>query len=141
MSNDEPRPVSGSRWEQPRDEPARQDPQPSRVQASHPAPTTEYAAARTPTRNRGRLLLAGGAVGLALVSGAGGFALGQAIGDDRDAGMGGPGFAPNNSQQPPTFEEGADGQDSGQDSENGGADGDDAPVRPDDGVTQRSSDS
>jgi hypothetical protein len=70
-------------------------------------------------------LLAGGAVGIALVAGSGGFALGHATaGDGRDgAGMRGPGFGTNGGpgfgfpgngqqqQQPPGFQDGQDGQD------------------------------
>jgi hypothetical protein len=128
MSNDETqpvdRPVSGSRWE--------------------PAPTPAYAAApppRQPGRNRGRLLLAGGAVGIALVAGAGGFALGHASADDgRDGpgrfggpGMGGgfPGNLPGGGPQG-TFP----GQ--GQQPPNGfpdPRDGDDGQQLPDDDVT------
>jgi hypothetical protein len=81
MSNDETQPVdqpvSGSRWE-----PAEQPPPAPVAYAPAPPP-------RQPGQNRGRLLLAGGAVGVALVAGAGGFALGHASADDD--GRGGPG--------------------------------------------------
>jgi hypothetical protein len=82
MSDDETPPVSGSgsRWE-----PADGDEQ-------APVAPPAYAPAPTP-RNRGRLVLAGGAVGLALVAGTGGFALGHATANDgRDGRFGGPGF-------------------------------------------------
>ncbi|MEO6510104.1 MAG: hypothetical protein ABIO16_03870 [Nocardioides sp.] len=69
MSNDETAPVSGSRWEPPA------------------TPTTAYAPA-PPRRSRGGLILAGGALGVALVAGAGGFALGHATADDGRDGMG-----------------------------------------------------
>ncbi len=87
MSNDETAPVSGSRWE-PATPPAAQP-------AGQPAATTAYAPA-PPKRSRGGLILAGGALGVALVAGAGGFALGHATADDgRDGagrfGQGGPG--------------------------------------------------
>jgi len=101
----------------------------------------EYAPAPPPNRNRGRLLLAGGAVGVALIAGAGGFALGHAsAGDDRDSGMGRTGFGPhggpgrgfpNNGQQPPGFQGGPGGQ--------GGQDGVDP--RGEDGDAQGSSSS
>jgi hypothetical protein len=81
MSNDETQPASGSRWEQPADP----SPAPPATQpVTPPAPVPAYAPA--PQRHsRGRLLLAGGAVGVALVAGAGGFALGHATaGDGRD---------------------------------------------------------
>ena len=114
MSDDETQPVSGSRWEQPAD--------PNTPRGSRLAPPTpSYAPAPPPNRNRGRLLLAGGAVGVALIAGAGGFALGHATaGDDRDAGVGRTGFGPNggpgqgfpnNGQQPPGFQGGPGGQD------------------------------
>jgi hypothetical protein len=74
MSNDETAPVSGSRWE------------PATPPAGQPA-TTAYAPA-PPQRNRGGLILAGGALGVALVAGAGGFALGHATADDGRDGMG-----------------------------------------------------
>ena len=74
MSNDDTQPAnqpsSGSRWE-----PAEQPPAPATVAYAPPPP-------RQPARNRGRLLLAGGAVGIALVAGAGGFALGHASAED-----------------------------------------------------------
>ena len=77
MSDDETQPVSGSRWEQPAGTP---DARPTAQAATAPA----YAPAPQP-RNRSKLLLAGGAVGVALVACAGGFALGHATaGDDRD---------------------------------------------------------
>ena len=107
MSNDETQPVSASHDEQPVE---------SATPAATPPPTPSYAAAPPPNRNRGRLLLAGGAVGLALIAGAGGFALGHAsAGDDRDAGIGRTGFGPrggpgqgfpNNGPQPPGFQGG-----------------------------------
>ena len=60
-------------------------------------PSVAYAPApppRSPGRTRARLLLAGGALGVALVAGAGGFALGHASAEDgRDGQFGrqGPG--------------------------------------------------
>ena len=115
MSNDETQPVSGSRWEQPADPDTPAAPTPPAA-AGPPAPVAAYAPAPAPNRNRGRLLLAGGAVGVALIAGAGGFALGHATaGDDRDAGVGRTGFGPNggpglgfphNGQQPPGFQGG-----------------------------------
>jgi hypothetical protein len=111
MSNDETQPVGGSRPEQPADP------------DSPAAPVPAYAPAPAPNRHRGRLLLAGGAVGIALIAGAGGFALGHATaGDDRNAGVGRPGFGPNggigrgfpnNGQQPPGLggQDGHDGVD------------------------------
>ena len=78
MSNDETQPVSGSRWEQPAATPD------ATALSGQAAAVPAYAPAPQP-RNRGKLLLAGGAVGVALVAGAGGFALGHAsAGDDRD---------------------------------------------------------
>ena len=81
MSDDETQPAnqpaSGSRWE-----PAQQPPAPTPA-AYAPAPPP-----RQPGKNRGRLLLAGGAVGVALVAGAGGFALGHATADDGRDGHG-----------------------------------------------------
>ena len=84
-----------------------------------PAPTQAYAAAPPPKRHRGRLLLAGGALGIALVAGSAGFALGHVTADDdrdgalrfgpgfqRDGGPGGfPGDGPQQRQQqpPPNF--------------------------------------
>ena len=81
MSDDETQPVSGSRWEQPADPgtPAAAAPPTPPAAAGPPAtPVAAYAPAPAPNRNRGRLLLAGGAVGVALIAGAGGFALGHA---------------------------------------------------------------
>ena len=137
MSNDETQPVSGSRWEQP----AADATPPAIPPAPIPAPTPSYAPAPPPNRNRGRLLLAGGAVGVALIAGAGGFALGHAsAGDDRDAGIGRTGFGPNggpgqgfpnNGQTPPGFQGGPGGQDDfdhdedGEDEDDGDADLDD----------------
>ena len=139
MSNDETQPVSGSRWEQPAD---------PNTPAAAPPPTPSYAPAPPPNRNRGRLLLAGGAVGVALVAGAGGFALGHAsAGDDRDAGIGWTGFGPNggpgqgfpnNGQPPPGFQGGPGGQDGQDGVDPRGDDGDDLP---DDDSTQGSSNS
>ena len=85
MSNDETQPASGSRWEQPADpSPAQPATQPATPPANQPAAVPAYAPAPQ-LRSRGRLLLAGGAVGVALVAGAGGFALGHATaGDGRD---------------------------------------------------------
>ncbi|MBF4764306.1 hypothetical protein ISU07_14325 [Nocardioides islandensis] len=87
MSNDESPPPSGSRWE-----PAEQPPA---TPAATPAAGSPVAyAPAPPPRNRGRLLLAGGAVGVALVAGAGGFALGHASADEGDGPggrFGGPG--------------------------------------------------
>ena len=81
MSNDDTQPAvppaSGSRWE-----PAEQPPAATPV-AYAPAPPP-----RQPRQHRGRLLLAGGAVGIALVAGAGGFALGHVTADDRREGIG-----------------------------------------------------
>ena len=82
MSNDETQPASGSRWE-----PAEQPPATPPTSTTTPAAASPVAYAPAPTRqqpgsNRGRLLLAGGAVGIALVAGAGGFALGHASADD-----------------------------------------------------------
>ena len=124
MSDDETQPVSGSRWEQPADPgtPAAAAPSTPPAAAGPPAtPVAAYAPAPAPNRNRGRLLLAGGAVGVALIAGAGGFALGHAsAGDDRDAGIGRTGFGPNggpgqgfpnNGQPPPGFQGGPAGQD------------------------------
>ena len=77
-----------------------------------------YAPAPAPrsNRDRGRLLRASGAVGVALIAGAGGFALGHAsAGDDRDAGIRRAGFGPNggpgrglpdHGHQPPGFQGG-----------------------------------
>jgi hypothetical protein len=88
MTNDDTEPAaqqaSGSRWEQPIPPPAQ------------PAPVPTYASAPPPrSGRRGRLLLAGGAVGIALVAGTGGFALGHASADhgrDGPGRVGGPGF-------------------------------------------------
>jgi hypothetical protein len=125
MSNDEKQPTSGSRWEE---SDAQQQPAPE------PAVVPAYAApAQRP--NRGRLILAGGAVGIALVAGAGGFALGHATADGgRDGGQfgrfgprgdeHGPHGFPGN-EQPPGFP-GDDGSD------------DDGATTPDDGATQGS---
>ena len=146
MSNDETQPVSGSRWEQPA-----ADATPPVVP---PVPTAAVGVRRWRRGVRGRLLLAGGAVGVALIAGAGGFALGHAsAGDDRDAGIGRTGFGPdgghgqgfpNNGQQPPGFQGGPGGQDGqdgfdprGDDRDNGD-NGDDLP---DDDSTQGSSNS
>ncbi len=139
MSNDETRPVSGSRWE-----PAEQPPTPS-------PPAVAYAPAPAP-RNRGRLLLAGGAVGVALVAGAGGFALGHATADDgRDGRFGRPGFGTFNGpqqrqQMPPGFQGGPGPQDGfpdprGDDGDGQDGDGQDGNGQylPDDGATQGSS--
>jgi hypothetical protein len=84
MSNDETQPAgpapSGSLWEEPAAHPPPVGPPPAAPAHNTPA----YAAARTPPR-RGRLLLAGGAVGVALVAGTGGYAVGQlTAGDGRD---------------------------------------------------------
>jgi hypothetical protein len=80
MSNDETSPAtqpsSGSRWE-----PAEPAPTPAPA-AYAPAAYAPASPPRQPGRNRGRLLLAGGAVGIALVAGSGGFALGHASADD-----------------------------------------------------------
>ena len=84
------------------------------------APPVAYAPPpppRPPGQSRGRLLLAGGALGVALVAGAGGFALGHATADDGPDGRfvrhgpggfqgnfpgGGPqGTFPGQGQQPP----------------------------------------
>ena len=155
MSDDETQPVSGSRWEQPADPqtPAAAPPPTPPAAAGPPAArVAAYAPAPAPNRNRGRLLLASGAVGVALIAGAGGFALGHATaGDDRDAGVGrtrlgpngGPGQGfPNNGQQPPGFPGGPGGQDGfdprGDDGDNNGDDLDDLP---DDDPTQGSSSS
>jgi hypothetical protein len=75
-----------------------------------------------PRRNRGRLLLAGGALGIALVAGTAGFALGHVTADGRDGTdrfgpafqrNGGPGGfsgnGPQQHQQPPGFPGGPDG--------------------------------
>ena len=139
MSDDETQPVSGSRWEQSAD---------PNTPAAAPPPTPSYAPAPPPNRNRGRLLLAGGAVGVALIAGAGGFALGHATaGDDRDAGVGRTGFGPNggpgqgfpnNGQPPPGFQGGPGGQDGQHGFDPRGDDGDDLP---DDDSTQGSSNS
>ena len=86
MSDDETQPTSGS-------QPAPQQPAPQQAAPQPAAPVPAYAPAPQP-RNRGRLLLAGGALGVALVAGAGGFALGHATADDgRDGAgrFGGPG--------------------------------------------------
>ena len=150
-------PVSGSRWEPEGRSDA--DPAtptgpvaPAPVPPAYAAPA--YAAAPAATSNRGRLALAGGAVGIALVAGAGGFALGHAsAGESHDDRVGPPGFGqngfPNNGQQPPGFQHGPGGQP--------GADGDGRPdgdpdgdgtvpddgsqddTNPDDGATQGSS--
>jgi hypothetical protein len=135
MSNDETQPVSGSRWEQPA-----ADATPPVVPA---APVASYAPAPPPHRDRGRLLLAGGAVGIALLAGAGGFALGHASGDDdRGAGIGRPGFGPNggppqgfpnDGQPPPGFQGGPGGQDGfDHDDDDGDGDEDGAPDDDDD---------
>jgi hypothetical protein len=144
-TDDETQPASGSRWEQPDDT----APQPA---APPPAPTPAYSPAPPANRNRGRLLLAGGAVGVALVAGSGGFALGHATaGDGNDgAGMrrpsfgtnGGPGGFPGNGQQqqqPPGFQDGQDG--TFPDDRDGDDDGsfDDDDQDPSDGSTQGSS--
>jgi hypothetical protein len=96
MSTDETQPVSGSRWEPP-------------VQPA-------YAPAPPSRAGSGRLALAAGAVGIAVVAGTGGFALGHvAAGDDGRDGPGqvgfpnfgpngGPGTGPGDGQgQPPGF--------------------------------------
>jgi hypothetical protein len=160
MSDDETQPVSGSRWEQPADP----NTQPAVPPPTPPTPPTpSYAPAPPPNRNRGRLLLAGGAVGVALIAGAGGVALGHATaGDDRDAGVGRTGFGPNggpgqgfpnNGQPPPGFQGGPGGQDDqdgfdprGDDDDDGDDDGaddgdDDGDDLPDDDSTQGSSNS
>jgi hypothetical protein len=128
MSNEETQPVSGSRWEQPAAD--------ATSPVAPPASVATYAPAPPPHRNRGRLLLAGGAVGVALVAGAGGFALGHASADDdRGAGIGGPGFGPeggppqgfpHDGQPPPGFQGGPGGQDGfdpGDDDDDGDEDG------------------
>lgn len=121
MSNDETQTAGGSRWEQPADPNTPAAAPPPTPPVPPPAPTPSYAPASPPNRNRGRLLLAGGAVGVALIAGAGGFALGHATaGDDRDAGVGRTGFGPNggpghgfpnNGQQPPGLQGGPGGHD------------------------------
>jgi len=143
MSNDETQPVGGSRWEQPADPETPAAAPPPTPPVPPAAATPSYAPAPPPNRNRGRLLLAGGAVGVALIAGAGGFALGHATaGDDRDAGVGRTGFGPNggpgqgfpnDGQRPPGFQGGPRGDD--------GDSGDDADDLPDDGDTQGSSSS
>ncbi len=92
MSNDETQPVdqpvSGSRWESAERPPATP---PSPVTTPDEGSPVAYAPApppRQPGRNRGRLLLAGGAVGIALVAGTGGFALGHASADEGSEGHG-----------------------------------------------------
>ena len=145
MSDDETQPVSGSRWEQPADPdtPAAAPPPTPPAAAGPPAPpVAAYAPAPAPNRNRGRLLLAGGAVGVALIAGAGGFALGHAsAGDDRDAGIGRTGFGPNggpgqgfpnNGQPPPGFQGGPGGQDDADGFDPDGDDDDQAPDLDDD---------
>ena len=145
MSDDETQPVSGSRWEQPADPgtPAAAAPPTPPAAAGPPAtPVAAYAPAPAPNRNRGRLLLAGGAVGVALIAGAGGFALGHAsAGDDRDAGIGRTGFGPNggpgqgfpnNGQPPPGFQGGPGGQDDADGFDPDGDDDDHAPDLDDD---------
>jgi hypothetical protein len=132
MSNDETQPVSGSPRE-PGEAP--ETPQP-------PAPAPESPSAQVPTYaapsrrpNRGGLILAGGALGIALVAGAGGFALGRLTADEgRDGGQfgrfgprgdeHGPRGFPGN-EQPPGFP-GDDGSDDG------------GSNTPDDGATQGS---
>jgi len=145
MSDDETQPVSGSRWEQPADPgtPAAAAPPTPPAAAGPPAtPVAAYAPAPAPNHNRGRLLLAGGAVGVALIAGAGGFALGHAsAGDDRDAGIGRTGFGPNggpgqgfpnNGQPPPGFQGGPAGQDDADGFDPDGDDDDHAPDLDDD---------
>jgi hypothetical protein len=96
-----------------------------------PAPTPAYAAAPPPKRNRGRVLLAGGALGIALVAGSAGFALGHVTADDGRDGAGrfgfqrngGPGGFPGNGpqqQQPPGFPDGPDGPDDPDESDGSG---------------------
>ena len=145
MSNDETQPVSGSRWE-----PAEQPPATPPAAGTTPSATTPVAYAPAPQpKNRGRLILAGGAVGIALVAGAGGFALGHATADDGRDGpsrFGGPGGFQNQlpggpMQGGPGTEGGPQGTFPGQ-GEDGqppgfpDRDGDD---QPDDGATQGSS--
>ena len=152
MSNDDTQPTSGSRWEQPApeqpapDEPAPQPPAPEQSAAPVPA----YAPAPQ-SRNRGRLLLAGGAVGIGLVAGTAGFALGHATADDGHDGMerlggpggfhgnfpAGPGGGPMGGQQngPPGTFPGQPGQPP---DGFGDRDGDDDQQLPDDGATEGS---
>jgi hypothetical protein len=81
--------------------------------------TPAYAAAPPPNRRRGRLLLAAGAVGIAMLAGSAGFAVGHVTADEghdrvRRSGPGfqrngGPGGFPGNGpqqrpQQPPGFD-------------------------------------
>ena len=156
MSDDETQPVSGSRWEQPADPgtPAAAPPPTPPPPAGPPATAVAAdAPPPAPNRNRGRLLLAGGAVGVALIAGAGGFALGHAsAGDDRDAGIGRTGFGPdggpgqgfpNNGQPLPGFQGGPGGQDDqdGFDPRGDDDDDDQAPDLDDDDSTQGSSNS
>jgi hypothetical protein len=130
MSNDETQPVSGSRWEpgdaeQP---PALETPQPP----APPAPAPAYAAP-APRPNHGRLILAGGAVGIALVAGAGGFALGHATADEgRDGGQFGR-FGPRGDEHGPRGFPGQ-GQPPGLPGDDGSDD--DGSTTPDDGATQ-----
>lgn len=139
MSNDETAPVSGSRWEPVAPaQPAATAP--DTAQAPPPA-TTAYAPA-PPRRNRGGLILAGGALGVALVAGAGGFALGHATADDGRDGPGRMGFQngfPGGGPQG-TFP-GPGGQGQGQPPQgfDPRGDDDDQGQLPDDGATQGSS--
>ena len=92
MSNDETQPVSGSRWEQEPDQPAT-EPAATEPAASAPAAAPAYAPAPLPrSGNRSKLLLAGGTLGIALVAGTGGFALGHVTADDGHDGPGRFGF-------------------------------------------------
>jgi hypothetical protein len=139
MSDDETQPVSGSRWEQQPDQPSPPSAaQPPGPPPGPPAAVPAYASAPQP-RNRGRLLLAGGAVGVALVAGTAGFALGHATGDDDRDGPGRfrfmqdggpPGTFPGQGQPPGSFPDrdgdGRDFPDDGQGPPDDGA-GQDAP--------------
>jgi hypothetical protein len=128
MSNDETQPASGSRWEPGE---AEQPPAPE-------TPPVPAYAAPAPRPNRGRLILAGGAVGIALVAGAGGFALGHATADEgSDGGQFGQfgRFGPHGDEHGPRGFPGQ-GQPPGLPGDDGS--GDDGSTTPDDGATQGS---
>ena len=81
------------------------------AQPVQPTPTPAYAPAPPPSRRRGRLLLVGGALGVALVAGSAGFALGHATGDDDRQGAGRPGPGYHRDGGPGGFPDGPHGPD------------------------------
>ncbi len=81
--DDQPSPTSGSRWEQDSSNPESSQPPPIHANLRDPAAPLDSEWAEPPGRgsrfSKGRLAMAGGALGLILAAGAGGLAAGHAI--------------------------------------------------------------